>query len=394
MEIEMSGEEQRDDEENPFATGFDMSSEAVVDNSEKQADVKCDHALEQGKEVNSQEKELSDALLALQEEPRDDEENPNAQYVSSSGGTSYDQTGQLRHETPDKNSCDDETIEDKWGVSFLGPICWVVVAIVLLWAFRLWLPLIQAFAESSGVCSVWYGIMCFLPLALIVVAIVCAIRIFISLPAGVDCKYSPDKKKDLRNKLIGKYLKGFTENKSLRKLIGGDIGGKAESLCKGGNGNIDEWFSEYKKFQDTLINRAEKERDKYANAIALITITSPKSQLDVMGTLLFSTRMVLSIARIFNKRTSKLKAFELTISWAMNIYLSGEMQKLGAKVGGMLGNGVNSMLRLVGFEKAGKVVGQIVRVTAGLGIEGGINKKLAMFLGDRAIKAFVAVKGL
>ncbi len=385
MEIKMSCEEPRDDEENPFVAGVDKSPEAVGDNSKQLPDVKGDPVSEQEIVVKGQE-----------DEPRDDEDNPNVQYGSKPVGPSYDQTGQSRHENPDNNGRDDEAVDDKWCVSFLGPICWVIGGIVLLWALRLYLPLIQAFAESSGGWKVWYGLMCIAPLLLVAWAIVSATRIFISLPAGVDCKYSPDErtKIDLRAKLIGKYLKGFSENKSLIKFIGEDIGGKVESLCMGANRDIDEWFREYKEFQDALIHRAEKERDKYANAIALITITSSKSKLDVLGTLLFSTRMVLSIARIFNKRTSKLKAFKLTISWAANMFLSGQMQNVGAKAGGALGKGAEVVGVATGHPVVGKVAGKVVQKVTGMAIEGGVNKKLARLLGDSAIKAFVAVKGL
>ena len=385
MEIMVLGEEPRDDEENPFATGVDKSSEAVDDNSEKQADVKDGNVLEHEEEVNGQE-----------DEPRDDEENPYVQYGSSPVGPSYDQTGQLRNENPDNGSRDDETSKDKWCVGFLGPICWVVGGLVLLWALRLYLPLIQAFAESSGGWKVWYGLMCAAPLVLIVWALVCATRIFISLPAGVDCNYSPDdrQKMVLRDKLIGKYLKGFKGNKSLRKLIGEGVDGKVESLCMGANRDIDEWFSEYKEFQDALIRRAEIERNKYSNAIALITMSSRKRQLDVMGTLFFSTRMVFSIARIFNKRTSKLKAFKLTISWATNMFLSGQMQNVAAKASDILEKGAEVVGVATGHPVAGKVAGKTLWKLTGMAIEGGINKKLAMLLGDKAIKSFMAVKGL
>ena len=283
--------------------------------------------------------------------------------------------------------------------SFLRPICIAIIAIVIVWVMRMFLPLIQAVAESSGMLRVMYLLMLALPVGVIVYAIWVAVRIFMSLPPGINCKFTDynsdtDTKKALRDKLIKKYLSGFQRKDSLNRFVRMDAAARVDSLCAGSESDIDNWFKEYKAFQDVLKNNAGKVRTKYANAIALFTITSPKSQLDIIVTLFFSTRMVLTIARIFNKRMTKIGALRLTISWAMNLYLAGELQNIGAKVGGILGGCVGSLLKLVGASPFAKPAEQIVSTMVGLGVEGGVNKKLATLLGDKAIEEFVAVKGL
>ena len=329
------------------------------------------------------------------DEPRDDDDNPKALYSSDSCAPSYEQTGQLATGLLHEANAG-ENIDDSRRFGFLGPVVCVVGAIATVWVMRLFLPLIQAFAGSSGGQKALYGCMLALPVLAIAVAIVWAIRIFSSLPAGVDCHYSPGygERRALREKLIRKYLNGFKKDKNLCRLIGEDAQMKLELLYQGANSDIDDWFQNYKAFQDVLKCRAEKERDKYANAIAVATMASPKMQLDALATMFFSTRMLLSIARIFNKRTTPLGAFRLAASWGVSFFMSSELQGLGAKIGGLLGGCVDSALRLFGREAAGEVLGKVVRTTVGLGIEGGVNRKMAMMLGNRAIKAFVAVKGL
>ena len=348
---------------------------------------------EQGAEAKSQGEKSNEFL----EEPRDDEDNPNMSFSSDSDVPSYEQTGQLEtgpsHETNANDYVDDSR---KFG--FFGPVVCLIVAIVVVWVMRLFLPLIQAFAGSSGGQKALYGCMLALPVLALGVAIVWAIRIFCSLPAGVDCQYSPgyNEKRALREKLIKKYLNGFKKDKNLGRRIGKDAQAKLELLCQGTNNDIDDWFYDYKDFQDALKCRAEKERDKYARAIAVATMASPKSQFDVTTTLFFSTLMLISIARIFNKRTTRIGAFRLACSWSLNLFLSSQLQGWGRKIGGALGTGVKIATSGCGpgIATAGKVVGDVMGKVAGVVIEGGINKKMAKLLGDKAIKYFAAVKGL
>lgn len=384
METNIATEEARDDDGSTCAPVEERPSAAVVDNCNNPSSL-------QGAQAQAQEGEFNELL----DEPRDDDENPDVKYLSDSGTPSYEQTGQLATE-PSRKMNEDDGVYASRGLNFFGPVVCVIVAVAVVWVMRLFLPLIQAFAGSTGGQKALYGVMLALPVFLIVAAIVWAIRVFGSLPAGVDCQYSPDygKKRALREKLIRKYLKGFKMDESLCRLIGEDAKMKLEVLYQGMNEDIDVWFKNYKEFQEALKCRAESERDKYANAIALVTMASPKLQLDALTTMFFSTRMLLSIARIFNKRTTPFGAFRLVASWGVSLFLSSELQGLGARIGGVLGSCVDSMLSFFGRETAGEVAGKLVRVTVGLGVEGGVNRKMAMLLGDKAIKAFMAVKGL
>jgi len=329
------------------------------------------------------------------DEPRDDDDNPNVAYSPVSGAPSHEQTGQLPPARSHGSDADDD-IEDERILSFLGPVVYLIAAIAVIWVMRLFLPLIKAFTGSVGGEKALYGCMIALPVFLIAVAILLVIRVFMSLSAGVDCRYSPDykAKRALREKLIRKYLKGFTTDKNLYRLIGKDAQAKLKRLNRGANDDIDGWIKDYKEFQEALKRRAEEERDKYARAITVATMASPKSQFDAMVTLFFSTAMLLSIARIFNKRTTRIGAFRLACSWSLNLFLSGHLQGLGKKIGDAIGTGVEMCVGAVSNPVAGKLAGGAVRTVAGVTIEGGINRHMAKSLGDKAIKYFAAVKGL
>ena len=329
-----------------------------------------------------------------QDEPRDDDDNPNVAFSPVSGAPSHEQTGQLQPASSYELDADDD-IADERRLSFLAPVVCLIAAIAVVWVMRLFLPLIQAFAESTGGQKALYGCMLALPVFLIAVAILLVIRVFRSLSAGVDCWYSPDykAKRALREKLIRKYLNGFKTDKSLCRLIGEEAQTKLELLHQGEDNDIDDWFKDYKEFQEALKRRAEKERDKYARAITVATMASPRSQLDTMVTLFFSTAMLLSIARIFNKRTTRIGAFRLACSWSLNLFLSGQLQGLGKKIGDAIGTGVKIGVGALS-PVAGEVAGEAAGKVAGVAIEGGINRHMAKSLGDKAIKYFAAVKGL
>lgn len=176
------------------------------------------------------------------EEPRDDDDNPDVSYSSDSTTPSHQQTGQLPTELPDESDADDD-IEDERRLSFLAPVVCLIAAIVVVWVMRLFLPLIQAFAGSTGGQKAVYGCMLALPVFLIAVAILLVIRVFRSLSAGVDCWYSPDykAKRALREKLIRKYLNGFKTDKSLCRLIGGEALTKLELLRQGAFRLVCSW---------------------------------------------------------------------------------------------------------------------------------------------------------
>lgn len=347
----------------------------------------CEEAKYQGAENNE-----------FLEEPRDDEDNPGALFSPSTGGPSYEQTGQLKTgPSCETNANDNDYFDDSRRLSFLGPVVCLIVAIVVVWVMRLFLPLIQAFAGSSGGQKALYGCMLALPALAIAVAIVWAIRVFRFLPAGVDYRYSPgyNEKRALREKLIRKYLNGFKRDNNLGRRIGKDAQAKLELLCQGSNNDIDDWFNDYKEFQNALKSMAEKERDKYARAIAVATMASSKFQLDVTTTLFFSTLMLISIARIFNKRTTRIGAFRLACSWSLNLFLSSQLQGWAKKIASVIGAGVNiAVTSATNVPKAGEITGRAVSKVTGVLIEGGINKHMAKLLGDKAIKYFAAVKGL
>ena len=377
-----------------------------------------------------------------EEEPRDDEDNPDDAAVlpPTACGTPGDQSGSFEDDKNDKEKrspkkhpedvndeesiiisdavsykVDADDIDDAGdeSLSFLCPICIGIAALVIVWGIRQFLPLIQAIAESSGGLRFVYLTMLFVPVVVIICAIWTAFRIFMRLPPGVNCNVADcvgedgrlleDKVNHLRTRLIKKYLPWFCRDNHLERLFGKKksrkVKEKVECLCRspeedGYMQKTNDWLKVYKEFQDELKQRAEKIRDKYANAIALFTITSPKSQLDVIGTLFFSTRMLLGIARIFNKRMTRLGAFRLALSWAVHIYAIGEMQAIGAKVGGVLSTTIGMFIGLFTKASLGDTIGKVVDRAVSLGIEGGVNKKLTCLLGDKAIKEFVAVKGI
>lgn len=383
MEANIANEEMIGENKTLLSKGKETPSAPDLDNGDNSRQL-------QGAQDTNQTEDFDDSP----DEPRDDEDNPNVAFSPASGGPSYEQTGQLRPVRSHESDADDD-IEGERILSFLGPVVCLIAAIAVIWVMRLFLPLIKAFTGSVGGEKALYGCMIALPVFLIAVAILLVIRVFRSLSAGVDCWYSPDynAKRALREKLIRKYLKGFKTNRSLCRLIGEEAQSKLELLHQGMDNDIDDWFKDYKEFQEALKRRAEKERDKYARAITVATMASPKSQFDAMVTLFFSTAMLLSIARIFNKRTTRIGAFRLACSWSLNLFLSGHLQGLGKKMGDAIGTGVEMGVGAVS-PVAGKLAGGTVRAFAGVAIEGGINRHMAKSLGDKAIKYFAAVKGL
>lgn len=384
MEANIANEEMVGENKTLLSTGKETPSAPDLDSGDNSRQL-------QGAQDTNQTEDFDDSP----DEPRDDEDNPNVAFLPASGGPSYEQTGQLRPVRSHESDADDD-IEDERILSFLGPVVCLIAAIAVIWVMRLFLPLIKAFTGSVGGEKALYGCMIALPVFLIAIAILLVIRVFRSLSAGVDCWYSPDykAKRALREKLIRKYLNGFKTNKSLCRLIGEEAQSKLELLHQGMDNDIDDWFKDYKEFQEALKHRAEKERDKYAKAITVATMASPKSQFDAMVTLFFSTAMLLSIARIFNKRTTRIGAFRLACSWSLNLFLSGQLQGLGKKIGDAIGTGVEMGVGAVSNPVAGKLAGGAVRTLAGVTVEGGINRHMAKSLGDKAIKYFTAVKGL
>ena len=70
------------------------------------------------------------------------------------------------------------------------------------------------------------------------------------------------------------------------------------------------------------------------------------------------------------------------------------MQAIGGKLGAVFGKSVSMLMGLFTKASLGDTIGKVVDRAVCLGIEGGVNKKLTRLLGDKAIKEFVAVKGL
>ena len=429
VKIAQSAIEPGDDKDNPYDRDVECPTLPVDAGVEPSGNEQNEHSpVSSGIEHRDADNQVPGLEVKIAQsaiEPRDDKDNPYDNDLEGDFGTPGDQTGSLDVIEPttektllkglksdavndkDNRNGDDADESSDESLSFLRPICIGIIAIVIVWVIRLFLPLIQAVAESSGGMRVAYLIMLLIPVGVIVYAIWTAFRIFMRLPPGVNCnitdykdtdgEFLQDKLNRLRSRLIKKYLLGFRDHPG--KLSGKDTFDRVKCLCckPGEDGyieNTEDWCKEYQKFQEELKLRAGKVRDKYANAIALFTITSPKSQLDILGTLFFSTRMIFDIARIFNKRMTKFGALKLTISWAVHIYAVGEMQAIGGKLGAVFGKSVSMLMGLFTKASLGDTIGKVVDRAVSLGIEGGVNKKLTRLLGDKAIKEFVAVKGL
>ena len=305
----------------------------------------------------------------------------------------------------DANGEEEREVPSSWedeSSSWIRPICIAIIAIVVVLVMRMVLPLIQVVVDSELFSPRWWIYLCMLlvPMAAIGYAIYMAIRTFISLPKGVSCRYKDyeNQKGKLRTMLTKDYLYGFRRNNWLKNRIGKGAIEKLDCLCLKRNDpkylTDDKWIEEYGEFQVQLREKAKEIKEKYAKRTACFTVLSQASRLDIVGILFFSSLMIFEIAKIFNKRMSKIGAIKTAVFWAMNLYLGGQLQNMGRNASKVTAEVVESVAKKLTGVAVANGLSLGVKALLGLGLEYQANKVLCEKLGEYAIKEFVAVKGL
>lgn len=165
------------------------------------------------------------------------------------------------------------------------------------------------------------------------------------------------------------------------------------------NGGGEGWMSDFMTFQKHQDEAAHAIARTAAIRIAAATATSRWSAVDMAVTLYLSSKMIVDIATIYNRRISSRQSFRLALGWATGVAVSGQAGAVGGRIGTMIGDGsgnwISSVLeKYFTNESIATTIGRCLGVGTGFAFgkltEGAANAFLALRLGNRAIRAFRA----
>lgn len=153
--------------------------------------------------------------------------------------------------------------------------------------------------------------------------------------------------------------------------------GELPANCSGSDG----WLHLFKDFQRMQDERAKEIAANTWKLVAIKTAASPWKIVDMLAVVYNSTAMLVKIAKVYNRRTSRRESLRLAFRWIVNIYVAGEMGEMaqGAADWAAANDFISAACKpLASF--AGKLA------------EGGANALLVHRLGRRAIEYFRALR--
>ena len=147
----------------------------------------------------------------------------------------------------------------------------------------------------------------------------------------------------------------------------------------------ESFLADFKAFQGLQDEKAGEIIRKYAVIIAVKTAVSPWRIIDMAAVFYNSTLMACEIAKVYNRRTSRVSALRLVIGWMINLYISGGIGEVAEGASDAVGRSVGDLIGPDGMLGA---VMPLAAKFAGKAAEGGLNAYLAYRLGKCSAEAF------
>lgn len=153
------------------------------------------------------------------------------------------------------------------------------------------------------------------------------------------------------------------------------------------------WMADFQNFQKSQDDAAWNIVKSAAKKVAVSTATTKWAVIDMACVAYLSSLMIADLATLYNRRISSQQAFRLTVRWATDIYVSGEIdsvaRELGENVGQFLADQFEGILMSVPMGiTIGKIAGKGAGFFLGRLAEGTANALLVIRLGQKAIKSF------
>lgn len=186
----------------------------------------------------------------------------------------------------------------------------------------------------------------------------------------------------------GLYARRKEYQKELRLK---DDAGLLECLNRLGRrefGDASVYVETFKKLQSHQDDLAAKVIKKYAMRIAVKTAASPWRCVDMLAVFYNSTIMICEIARIYDRRVSRIQAFKLLMRWAFNLYVAGELGTVMEASADGLNNSLDGLIGEGGFSALVQPMLPMFSKIVGKAAEGGINAYNAYRFGRNAVVAF------
>lgn len=153
------------------------------------------------------------------------------------------------------------------------------------------------------------------------------------------------------------------------------------------------WMADFKNFQKAQDDAALDIVKSAAKKVGVSTATTRWAVIDMACVAYLSSSMIADIAALYNRRISSQQAFRLTVRWATDIYISGEIDSVARNLGENVGSSLAKQFEGI-FEPVpmggmvGKLVGRGAGFVLGRLAEGTANALLVIRLGQKAIKSF------
>lgn len=274
-------------------------------------------------------------------------------------------------------------------------IGWAVCLFAVLWLFSLASPFLSCALVTTGWRFYASLALAALPFVAVIAILAYALLRFRRVPAAAQFDAAKMSKSRLRKEISAKYLRafpppekyvaanGFSESarpqvlECLRRLSG-----LAETSYSDSGG----WFEEFLRFQRFQDERADEIISRHWKLVGIQTAVSPWKIVDMVAVVHNSTAMIVSLASLYNRRTSPQAAFRLACRWIFNIFAAGE---LGEAASSAANSGADSAASSLNLAAAWLVpVVKPVTTIAGKVAEGAGNAALIWRLGRKAVASF------
>lgn len=284
------------------------------------------------------------------------------------------------------------------GDSLFGYLAVVLAALIGLWVAAQIMSLFASAQSMSGIPGLVATAFAWTVLALAIGVVLRGVWLLRRLPdvPKVEAADYADKPEKFRAVLQHGYLArignaeeyvtkaGFDE-KDAREVV--ELIGRLRS---GGHKDQD-WLREMRQFQERQDDRAGEIINKSMGLIAVKTAASPWKIVDSLAVFYVSSMMIYEIARVYNRRATRVGAMRLAGMWAFNIYVAREMNGVAEGGVGVVTGAAGRLMKPNGLTGAIASSLPLVGKIASKAVEGGANALFARFLGKRAIREFQPV---
>jgi len=178
----------------------------------------------------------------------------------------------------------------------------------------------------------------------------------------------------------------------LRVSAAGDLVQKLKTLRTHEYSDSRTFLGDFRSFQTLQDKQAAKIIKRYSLVIAVKAAASPWRVVDVLAVFFNSTLMICDLANVYNRRMSRAHAFRLSVRWAFNLYVSGEIGQATETSADALNSGLGNMLGESGLAASIQPFLPLFSKFVGKAAEGGVNAYFAYRLGKRAVSDFRYMK--